>query len=276
MEYEQDVARHYAQDALQRTILRALVAAGKDIGQLVPADLAPVDEFHIGGRQATVDFAAQLELKPEMKLLDIGSGLGGASRYFADEWDCRVAGIDLTKDYVEAAGMLAEYVGLGDKVSYQHGSALDLPHGAAHFDGAYMLHVGMNIEDKAKLFRGVRRVLKPGGFIGVYDVMREADGAMTFPLPWASSGETSFVEGAATYRQLLEAAGFTVHKTRSRRDFALDFFRQMQARAAASAQPPLLGLHILMGETASQKVANMVKLLEQGLLAPTEMIAQAV
>ena len=46
-------------------------------------DLAPVDEFHIGGRQATIDFAEQLHIEPGKRLLDIGCGLGGASRYFA-------------------------------------------------------------------------------------------------------------------------------------------------------------------------------------------------
>ena len=59
---EETVAQHYTHGALERAVLDALRAAGKDPDRLVPADLAPVDEFHIGGRQATVDFAAELRV----------------------------------------------------------------------------------------------------------------------------------------------------------------------------------------------------------------------
>jgi ubiquinone/menaquinone biosynthesis C-methylase UbiE len=272
---EQSVAQHYAHGALETVILQALTAAGKDINNLEPADLAPVDEFHIGGRQATVDFAEQLDVQPGMHLLDIGCGLGGASRYFARERDCRVTGIDLTDEYVSVADALARRVGLAGRVSYRQGSALSLPFGSATFDGVYMLHVGMNIADKAASFAQIRRVLNSDGTFGIYDVMREAGGELAFPVPWAASAETSFVESAATYRRLLENAGFTVQRERSRRNFATDFFRRMRAQAGQS-EPPPLGLHILMGPSAPQKVGNMIANLEQGLIAPTEIVCRAV
>ena len=96
-----------------------------------------------------------------MHLLDIGCGIGGPSRFFATERNCRVTGIDLTEDYVRTAEALAQRVGLADRVSYRQASALALPFEAGPFDGAYMMHVGMNIEDKPALFTEVRRVLKP-------------------------------------------------------------------------------------------------------------------
>ena len=107
MELEQAVARHYAHGTLEETILNALAAAGKDVNRLTPKDLAPVDEFHIGGRQATIAFAEQFGPRPEMRLLDIGCGLGGAARYFADAHGCRVTGIDLSAEYVAVANALA-------------------------------------------------------------------------------------------------------------------------------------------------------------------------
>ena len=276
MELEKSVAQHYMRGTLEETIFSTLAASGKDLDRLAPADLAPVDEFHIGGRQATIDFAAELEIEPGLRLLDIGSGLGGASRYFAQERGCRVTGIDLTEEYVRAAEALAKRVELKSQVSYQRGSALALPFAPQSFDGAYMLHVGMNIQDKARLFAEVHRAIKPGGVFGIYDVMRESgEGDLSFPVPWASSPATSFVESAVAYRRLLESVGFAVQKERSRREFAIEFFRQMRARAAQEGGPPPLGLHILMGGSAPQKVANMIDNLERGLIAPTEIICRA-
>ena len=174
MEIEQAVARHYAHGSLEETILNALAAAGKDVSHLTPKDLAPVDEFHIGGRQATIAFAEQFCPRSGMRLLDVGCGLGGAARYFAHEHGCRVTGIDLSDEYVNVANALAARVGLDERVSCELGSALALPFEPGSFDGAYMFHVGMNIENKAKLFAEVRRVLAPSGLFGIYDVMRIA------------------------------------------------------------------------------------------------------
>jgi ubiquinone/menaquinone biosynthesis C-methylase UbiE len=276
LELEPSVAGHYAHGTLEKAIREALASAGKDLTAVTPADLAPIDEFHIGGRQATADLAAQLSIKRGAHLLDIGSGLGGASRYFAHEYGCRVTGIDLTEDYVRTAEWLAGLVRLGGSVSYRQGSGLALPFPTGNFDGAYLLHVGMNVADKAVLFAEARRVLRPGGEFAIYDVMREKDGELAFPVPWATADDTSFVEGSGAYCQLLEKAGFSISKERSRRDFAIEFFRQMRARAAESGGPPPLGLHIVMGASAPQKVSNMIANLESGLIAPTEIIARAV
>lgn len=275
MSIEQSVAQHYAHGRLEPAILEAVAAAGKDIDRLTVDDLAAVDEFHIGGRQATVELALQLDLRPGMRLLDIGSGLGGAARHLAHRQGCLVNGIDLTEDYVVTANALARRVGLSEQVVCRQGSALALPYPAASFDGATMLHVGMNIADKAALFACVRKVLKPGAVFGVYDVMQIAPGDLSFPVPWAGTADASVVDTPITYRRLLEASGFEVTKERGRRQFAIEFFRQMRARASESGPPPL-GLHIVMGPEFPRKMANMIALLEQGLIAPTEMIARAV
>ena len=272
---EERVARHYARNDLEKAILDALVALGKDPDRLQSSDLSPVDEFHTGGRQATIDFAEQIGFTTDMQLLDIGCGIGGASRFFAEERGCRVTGIDLTADYVRTAQALARRVGLDRRVTYRQASALDLPFDAGTFDGAYMMHVGMNIEDKPGLFAEVRRVLRPDGLFAIFDMMRTGDGDLSYPVHWAATAESSFVASAAEYRDGLERAGFDVAKVRDRREFALAFFRQVSTRAAEAGGPSPLGLHILMKTDVPQKLANVLGNLERGLIAPTEIVCRA-
>jgi ubiquinone/menaquinone biosynthesis C-methylase UbiE len=273
MTLDQSVARHYQHGALEQAILDALKSAGKDIERLSAADLAAVDEFHIGGRQATLDLANQLDLPRGARVLDVGCGIGGPSRCLAAARGWRIDGIDLTPEYVHVAEQLSRRVGLGDAVSYRQASATALPFADATFDGAYMLHVGMNIADKAKAFAEVRRVLKAGGLFAIYDVMRESDGAFAYPVPWSSAPETNFIDTASAYRRLLADAGFTVERERSRRDFAIALFKQMR-QGVAQDGPPVPGLQIVMGATAPQKVANMMGLLERGVFAPMEIIGR--
>jgi SAM-dependent methyltransferase len=275
MDTEARVAGHYARGGgLEAAILCALANAGKDPGMLAPEDLAPLEEFHTGGRQATIDLAARMGLRPGLRLLDVGCGIGGAARYLALKHGCRVTGIDLTEEYVAVAEALTRRVGLGGTVSFCQGSALALPFADDDFDGAYMLHVGMNVPDKAALFTGVRRVLRHGSVFGVYDVMRLAPGALDFPLPWASGPEASFVEEPAAYRRALAAAGFAIEAERERREFGLGALRATLELLARSGLP-LLGTHLLMGEAFPQKIANQAAALERGAVGPVEIIARA-
>jgi SAM-dependent methyltransferase len=275
MTIEANVSAHYSGRDLEQRILMALRKAGKDPERLDPDDLAPVDEFHHGGRSATVTFATRLDLRPDMHLLDIGSGIGGPARYFARQHGCRVTGIDLTEDFVVVARALTRRLGMEDQVTFEEASALSMPFASAVFDVATLLHVGMNIADKARLFSEVRRVLKPGGVFGIYDQMREADGDLTFPVPWATVSETSFVETPERYKHLLTEAAFEVIWSRSCREDALASFNQQTAAQPGSGELPPLGVHVTMGAAAVQKMANHRANLERGLVAPNEIVARA-
>jgi ubiquinone/menaquinone biosynthesis C-methylase UbiE len=273
MKTEQQVARHYTHGALEEAILSGLTAAGKEIGKLTPDDLAPVDEFHLGWRAATAELAKDLAFTRAMHVLDVGCGIGGPARYFAHTAGCRVTGIDLTDEFVAVAAALTKRCGLGDRAAFRQASALALPFTDQSFDGAMMLHVGMNIADKAKVFAEVRRVLKPGALFCVYDVMRAGAGDIPYPMPWAASAETSFVETPATYRKLLEAAGFAIAVEKDRGELAKTLGRKMREDAAKFGPPPL-GLHTLMGPEAKPRFANVFATLEAGVIAPTEILAR--
>ena len=274
MPTQQDVSKHYTHGNLVAAIQGGIESLGKTIKSVTVDDLAPVDEFHIGGRQASEDFLGQLDLTPEKQVLDVGYGLGGAARFVASRYGCHVTGIDLTAEYVETAKALCAWVGLDSRISLHQGSALAMPFTDRAFDRAYMLHVGMNIEDKAKLCAEVERVLRANSLFGIYDVMKTGEGELTFPVPWATTAESSAVAKPSQYREALEKAGFTVIAERNRRDFALAFFYQLRAKTAAAGGPPPLGLHILMGRNTPDKLQNMIENVSSGRIAPVEMIAR--
>jgi ubiquinone/menaquinone biosynthesis C-methylase UbiE len=271
---EARVAQHYATENLEHRILAAFEAAGKPRASITADDLATVDEFHIGGREATEAIATQMNLRPGMRLLDIGYGIGGPARYFAAVHGCHVTGIDLTPEYVRTAQTLSALVGLSASVQFEQGSATALPFEDHSFDAVYMFHVGMNIQDKVKLFREVKRVLRSGAIFAIYDVMRIGPGELQYPVPWASKADESFVATADDYQNALVDEGFSIAAERERRQFALEFFERMRQRNEQSGPQPL-GLHLVMGETAMLKMSNVVDGLRRGVIAPVEVIARA-
>lgn len=274
MSVEREVARHYTHGALEQAILDALAADGKDVDRLSAADLSAADEFHLGWRAVTLELAKDLGLGPGMHLLDVGSGIGGPARTFAETSGCRVTGIDLTPEFVEVANALTRRCGLAGRVSFREGSALSLPFAEAGFDAATMIHVGMNIEDKATLFAQVRRVLKPGARFAVYDVVRAAEGDLPYPMPWAATPATSFVEPADAYRRKLAEAGFALEAEVDRSALVIALGREMRERAERQGVPPL-GLHVLMGPASRQRLVNVMAALGTGIIAPVEFVVRA-
>jgi len=268
------VAGHYGIAGLGERILAALAASGLDPAALKPADLAPVDEFHMGGRAATAHVIDLMDLAPGAQVLDVGSGLGGVARYLAAERGARVTGIDLTPEYVDIARMLSERTGLAERVEFVVGSALDLPWPAAHFDAAVTFHVAMNIADRPRLYAEVARVVRPGGLFAIYDVLKGPTAGEEFPVPWAETAATSFLVTPAELRDLLAQAGFEIVHEEDRREIALAHHRSRLAELKAAGGPPPLGLHLLQGETAGTKSRNMLRMLEVSQITLGAIIAR--
>ena len=229
------VEDHYTSGALGAAILAALQGMGKDIDHLTPDDLAAVDEFHGGQRAATVRLAEMLDLGGSERVLDVGCGLGGPSRFLASHYGVRVSGVDLTAEFVRVAEMLTRRTGLAGQVDYRQGDALDLPFEEASFDVVWSQNAAMNIADRDRLYRGVRRVLKPGGRLALQEVAAGPGGPPHFPVQWAREPAISHLFSAGATRAKLEAAGFRVVTWQDTTPEALEAASRRTRNTAASA-----------------------------------------
>lgn len=264
------ITEHYTHGKLLDQILRGIEAIGKTPATVTVDELAPVDEFHIGGRQASEEFISQLELSADDHTLDVGCGIGGTSRFVASRFGCRVTGIDLTPEFISTGQSLCDWVGLSGQVKLHQGDAAAMPFADESFDAAFMLHVGMNIANKAGLFREVYRLIKSGSMFGVYDVMQTSDEELTYPVPWSSVPDTSVLATQEQYMEALDLAGFDIIKTRDRGEFAAAFFEETRRRMEQAGGAPPLGVHIAMGESAPVKICNMVENIAKGRVSPVE------
>ena len=267
------VQTHYTRSDLGDVILAALESAGKDVNRLTPEDLAPIDEFHIRGRAATLELARAAGLDATKRVLDVGCGVGGTSRCLAKEFGCRVTGIDLTDEYCRAAAMLSARIGLAHLADYRQGDATELPFDDQEFDVVWTEHVAMNIPDKARLYKEMHRVLKPGGTLAIYDVLAGLSGPVLFPVPWARTPDTSFLVQPNELRKLLEEAGFMVTDWSDTTESACSWFVSLAERIRKEGFPPL-GFHVLLGADFQAMAHNQGRNLQEGRIALGQVVAR--
>jgi len=267
------VERHYNHGDLEQTILAALEREGKDIEQLSLDDLAPIDEFHIRGPEATREMAEEIGLAGGMQVLDVGSGLGGPSRRLASNYGCSVTGLDLTEAYCRVAEALSVRLGLDHLVSYRTGNALDMPFDDMSFDVLWTQHTAMNIDAKAQLYTEMYRVLKPGGHLAIYDIIAGPGGQVYFPLPWARDPSISFLATDDELRHFLETAGFKILSWRDTTDDGLAWFKAKSAQIKKLGKP-ILGYQILLGEDFPQMARNQLRSFNENRMTLLQAIAK--
>ena len=265
-----DVRDHYRATGLTARLKTALAIFGPEQQRLTSQQLAALDQFHTRGLAATADLARLAGITADMEVLDVGSGVGGPARFLAATYGCRVTGVDLSEPFVDAARYLTERTGQGRQVAFQAGSALDLPFDEGRFDVALLQHVAMNIADRARLYREIRRVLKTGGRFATYDVVLN-DGEPHYPVPWARTPATSFLLTAAATREAIEPAGFRNVVWQDDTDAAKAWIAQLRA----SGPPPSPNLGVVMGPDFAELSANLGRNIVEGRVGILTAVFQA-
>jgi SAM-dependent methyltransferase len=248
----------------------ALSDDGVDPGAPTLDALAPYDQFHGRGLEATVELADSVDVSPDDLLLDVGSGLGGPARYIADRFGCRVVGVDLTGELCDVAHRLNVLTGLAARVSIAQGSALATPFPDGTFDGAYSMNVTMNIADRAGLYRELRRVLRPGGWLVVSEVGRGPSPGLAYPTPWARTEGDSFLLSPDETVELLGAAGFVVDRVVDTTAAALDSAARARQIVASGHKPPHRAIGLVHGDIGPEAAANSGRGLQTGQVVPIE------
>jgi SAM-dependent methyltransferase len=259
------IQTHYTRNQIFETIVQALEQAGIAPDQVRPKDIAAVDEFHVRGQEASMELALQAGIEPGMRVLDIGCGLGGAARLLAGEFGCHVTGIDITPEYIRTAQELSQLTHMQQQTHFVVGNALALPFDNDQFDIVWTQHVQMNIADKSRFYAEVARVLRPTGQFLYYDVLRNDHAPVRFPLPWAADASMNYLVTSAALRRLLLDAGLTPVQVTDQTKKGIQFFDKVFQRITAKGFPAI-GLHLLIGDNAREKLQNLYTHLIEGTL----------
>jgi phosphoethanolamine N-methyltransferase len=184
-----------AQRYSRRSILRSEQMYGR--GFQSPGGLAVVEAF-----------CGRLDLRPGMRVLDIGSGLGGAAFYLATEVKADVVGLDVAEEMVQISEERRLESGLSG-VRFLHGDIRTAALGEATFDLVWTRDCILYLAEKDVVWAQVARCIKPGGQLFVTDFVR-GDGERSPAFLGYLEACSYHLQTLGDYAASLEAAGLRV------------------------------------------------------------------
>ncbi|KAG9452880.1 hypothetical protein H6P81_005784 [Aristolochia fimbriata] len=104
-------------------------------------------------------------LEKPKKIVDVGCGIGGSSRYLAKKYGAKCQGITLSPIQAQRAQALSATQGLASQVSFQVADALEQPFPDGQFDLVWSMESGEHMPDKMKFVSELVRVARPGATI---------------------------------------------------------------------------------------------------------------
>lgn len=252
------VINQYTRENIYETIVQKLHEQGVEKNEITRGHISSVDEFHIKGAEVSLEIAKEAELSKELKVLDVGCGIGGPARMIADVFGCSVTGVDLTNEFIRSARLLSQLVGLSEKTEFVTADATELPFENKTFDVVWTQHAQMNIKEKEKLYSEIHRVLKKGGRFIYYDIFSSENEDLKFPLPWADESSISFLIKLNDFGKLMKETGFKELLRKDRTSESIDFFETVFENNKKEGSPKI-GLNIFMTEQTSFKLSNLLK-----------------
>jgi len=238
---DKDVSE-YGQQSLWRDTSTADAATARDLAARLERRARAEDE--IAARQT---YLGLLDIVAGERVLDVGCGSGAVTRDIARRVGSRgrAVGLDPSPALLAVARQLAREAGLGDRVEFREGTALQLPFPDRSFDAAVCVTVLSHVLGGESAIPELARVLKPGGRLGVFDldtdmtVFTHSDRALTRRIVAAASDATA-VDGWLVRRlpSLFQRAGIV--DVRARGFFPLEteldsFYANMAERCAEAA-----------------------------------------
>jgi len=163
------------------------------LGQL---SFATVAQIHL--------LAEKLHVNPQSNVLDLACGTGGLGLYLAELTGCHINGVDMSPFAIKSANKRARSSGLADRARFEVGILPDLSYEDCSFDAVMSIDSVYCIPDRASLFRGCYRVLRPSGYLGIYTLYQRRNLLLENPMHrraflWFPS---------QPYSNLIQRAGF--------------------------------------------------------------------
>ncbi|KAG2066836.1 hypothetical protein BDR04DRAFT_1106059 [Suillus decipiens] len=115
--------------------------------------------------------SAQMGLRPGMRVLDVGCGVGGPAREIARFADVNIVGLNNNDFQIQRARRYTKKAGLENQVSFAKGDFMKLSEqfGENSFDAVYAIEATVHAPTWEGVYGEIMKVLKPGGVFGVYE-----------------------------------------------------------------------------------------------------------
>eukprot|EP00043_Microstomoeca_roanoka_P006354 m.62229 g.62229 ORF g.62229 m.62229 type:complete len:582 (+) comp13381_c0_seq5:173-1918(+) len=203
----------YDRSELVVALYKQLAAKGLSKGPLNYTDLLDLDQHHYYGTKAVDAVIQKCDVTDKSRVINIGSGLGGPSRYMAGKTGCLVLACEIQDDLSRTATELTTRCDLSSKVHHMTGDFMTLSHHLQRngYDAIVSWLTVLHFADRLTLFKSCYELLRPGGFFFAADFF--ALQALTKQEKQILNDEVGCQTLAASiddYKHELELAGFKI------------------------------------------------------------------